>query len=234
VNTLLISAFTLSQLEQNDPAIAPEIHAAFGSPVVLATAPAPGQELYITDANAPGPRSGAVMYDPEDWLETPASQQAHPVKFIKALATEVHAAGGTLNIAPAPDLETSVSWDPSVWPSLLVANVLLPAAPYVDAVTLQWQRYEANPVTFDALVDSAVAQLHAVNPHLSIYIDMSSNPAWHVSNANLVAEYEHISGEVNGIWFTTPSGVGLAQASYFFEHVGLVGIDSTVDAGHHV
>jgi hypothetical protein len=234
LSELLISAFTLKYLEQNDPAIMPEINAAFGSLEVLASAPAPGQALYLTDANAPGPKTGSVMYDPEHWLETPLSQQAHTVKFIKQLASEVHAAGGTLNIAPAPDLETNVSFDPSTWPSMLMQNVILPAAPYVDAVTLQFQRYEANPVTFDALVDTAVAELHAVNPHLQIFVDMSSNPAWHVSNANLVAEFQHIAHETDGVWFTTPSGTGLAQAEYLFQHIDVVGIDGMAGMGNYV
>jgi hypothetical protein len=245
VSTLLISNATLQYLQQNDANINGEINAAFGAVDVLSTNPPynypalhNSNTLYVTNANSaydPDPTGlGAVMYDPEAWSQTPLAQQNNPVAYIEKLANQLHQVDATLNITPAPDLESSITPDTSQWPALLLQNVLLPSAPYVDAITLQFQRYEADPATFESLVANAVTALHEVNPHLQIYEDVSSAAVWGVSNANLVAEVQHIAPIVSGIWFTTPSGSDLSPAEYLFDHLAPTTIVGVADHHHAI
>jgi hypothetical protein len=170
------------------------------------------------------PANVQVMYDIEGWTQTPVAEQQNPVGSIQAFAALAHSLGQTVMVTPQPTLMGISDANQANWPAEMIANVLLPAAPYVDSVALQFQRFESNTITYANQVKTTVTQLRRANVKLKIFAVLSGAAVWNTSGQTLVADWNSVSGVVDGLWYNPYNAQGGSPAEaatdvYFFQQL---------------
>jgi hypothetical protein len=121
-----------------------------------------------------------VMYDPEDWSQTPVAEQQDPTKYMGLFGKLAHARGLKVIMAPALDLG-------SVTGSLLPrksgesidkwyvrVNIAGAAAAAGNVYILQDESNTTNLAEYDSLFNSAKAQAQAAHPTTSVYSEVST------------------------------------------------------------
>jgi hypothetical protein len=111
-----------------------------------------------------------VMYDPEDWAQTPVNEQHDPVKYMKLFGQLAHAHGLKVVEAPAMDVcsvtgtnyprlsgETCSQWFSRV-------NIAGAAATDADLYVLQDESNTTNLSAYDSLYTSSAAKGWASRP----------------------------------------------------------------------
>jgi hypothetical protein len=163
-----------------------------------------------------------VMYDPEDWSQTPVGEQKNPVKYMELFGQLAHAHGLKVVEAPAMDLcsvtgtnyprlsgETCSQWYTRV-------NIAGAAATNGDIFVLQDESNTTNLSQYVSLYTSAAAQASAANSAVAVYSEVSTANG---TAAQMTAATESISPD--GMYVAAPGAT--AQADQFFQNMQAAG-----------
>jgi hypothetical protein len=124
-----------------------------------------------------------VLYDPEEWPQTPAAEQLDPVKYLARFGQLAHAHGFKVIEAPGRDLG-NVARSGSACPELpgenldrwyIRCDIAGAAAAASDVYVLQNQVNTADLAEYDALFSSARRQALAANPQAIVDSELSTN-----------------------------------------------------------
>ncbi len=163
-----------------------------------------------------------VMYDPEDWSQTPVGEQQNPVKYMKLFGQLAHAHGLKVVEAPAMDLcsvsgtayprqsgETCAQWFTRV-------NIAGAGATDGNIFILQDESNTTNLSVYDSLYTSSVAQARAANSAISVYSEVSTANG---TAAQMTAAAKSISPD--GMYVAAPGAT--ATADQFFKSMKAAG-----------
>ena len=163
-----------------------------------------------------------VMYDPEDWAQTPVAEQQDPVTYMKQFNQLAHAHGLKVIEAPAMDLcsvsgtnyprlsgETCSAWFSRV-------NIAGAGATGGDIFVLQDESNTTNLSQYVSLYASAAAQARAANSAVSVYSEVSTANG---TAAQMTAATESISPD--GMYVAAPGAT--AQADQYFQTMQAAG-----------
>jgi hypothetical protein len=163
-----------------------------------------------------------VMYDPEDWAQTPVNEQQDPVKYMELFGQLAHAHGLKVVEAPAMDLcsvtgtnyprlsgETCSQWFSRV-------NIAGAGATDGDIFVLQDESNTSNLSQYVSLYNSAATQAHAANSGIKVYSEVSTANG---TAAQMTAAAESISPD--GMYVAAPGAT--AQADQFFQNMQAAG-----------
>jgi hypothetical protein len=163
-----------------------------------------------------------VMYDPEDWSQTPVNEQQDPVEYMELFGQLAHAHGLKVIEAPAMDLcsvsgtsyprlsgETCSQWYNRV-------NIAGAAATDADLYVLQDESNTTNLSQYISLYNSASVQATAANSSVKVYSELSTSNG---TAAQMTAAAEAISP--TGFYVAAPSAT--AQADQFFQNMAAAG-----------
>jgi hypothetical protein len=163
-----------------------------------------------------------VMYDPEDWSQTPVGEQQNPTKYLKLFGQLAHAHGLKAVEAPAMDLcsvsgtllprqsgETCAQWFARV-------NIAGGAATDGDIFVLQDESNTTNLSIYDSLYTTAAGQARAANANVNVYSEVSTANG---TVAQMIAAAKSISPD--GMYVAAPGAT--AQADQFFTSMKAAG-----------
>jgi hypothetical protein len=163
-----------------------------------------------------------VMYDPEDWSQTPVNEQQDPVKYMELFGQLAHAHGLKVVEAPAMDLcsvtgtnyprlsgETCSQWFSRV-------NIAGAGATNGDIFVLQDESNTTNLSQYVSLYNSSATQAHAANSGIAVYSEVSTANG---TAAQMTAATESISPD--GMYVAAPGAT--AQADQFFQNMQAAG-----------
>ena len=163
-----------------------------------------------------------VMYDPEDWSQTPVGEQQNPVKYMELFGQLAHAHGLKVVEAPAMDLcsvsgtllprnsgETCAQWFARV-------NIAGGAAADGNIFVLQDESNTGNLSVYDSLYTTAAAEAHSANSAVSVYSEVSTANG---TVAQMTAAAKSISPD--GMYVAAPGAV--PEADQFFKSMKAAG-----------
>jgi hypothetical protein len=163
-----------------------------------------------------------VMYDPEDWSQTPVNEQQDPITYMELFGQLAHAHGLKVIEAPAMDLcsvsgtayprlsgETCSQWYDRV-------NIAGAAATDGDIYVLQDESNTTNLSQYDSLYASSAAQAQAANPSVKVYSELSTANG---TADQMTAAAQSISPA--GFYVAAPGAT--AQADQFFLNMKAAG-----------
>jgi hypothetical protein len=163
-----------------------------------------------------------VMYDPEDWSQTPVNEQQDPVEYMELFGQLAHAHGLKVVEAPAMDLcsvsgtnyprlsgETCSQWFGRV-------NIAGAAASNGDIFVLQDESNTTNLSQYVSLFSTAAAQARSANSGVKVYSEVSTSNG---TAAQMTAAAQSISPD--GFYVAAPGAT--AQADQFFQSMEAAG-----------
>jgi hypothetical protein len=163
-----------------------------------------------------------VMYDPEDWSQTPVNEQQDPVKYMELFGQLAHAHGLKVIEAPAMDLcsvsgtnyprlsgETCSAWFSRV-------NIAGAAATGGDIFVLQDESNTTNLSQYDSLYATTSAQARSANSGVKVYSEVSTANG---TAAQMASATQSISPD--GMYVAAPSAT--AQADQYFQTMQAAG-----------
>ena len=167
------------------------------------------QSITVTDLRSAGFRRGAdaVLYDVEDWAQTPKAQQQNPAEFESQGYRLARASGVVFIVAPAMDLVRVLDPDGAgtVAQRFLSLDLVGQAARNADIVDIQAQGLEGS-AQYTAFVTAAARQARAANPNVKVLAGLSTNPSGRtIGAAVLTQDANSVRGVVDGYWLNIPS-----------------------------
>jgi hypothetical protein len=153
-----------------------------------------------------------IMYDNENWPQTPRNEQQQPLLYEQKFADLAHAHGYKVMLAPAQNLLpgfSSVAYqDGTSYAQAYVTYFTPTTARYADAWDIQAQPYEAANFrasnAYANLVETAAAAARAVNPKLVVFTGLSAGLT--TSAAELYQDWNSARSAVAGFWLAPQSG----------------------------
>jgi hypothetical protein len=124
-----------------------------------------------------------VLYDPEEWPQTPVAEQLSPARYLTRFGELAHAHGYQVIEAPGRDLG-NVARAGSSCPKLpgenldrwyIRCDIAGTAAAASDVYVLQDQVNTTNPAEYDALFNAARKQALAAGPQALVDSELSTN-----------------------------------------------------------
>jgi hypothetical protein len=164
-----------------------------------------------------------VLYDPEDWSQTPLNEQQDPRTYLRLFAQLAHAHGYQIIEAPARNLGLVAG---SACPKLSTetldqwyvrCNVAGMAATYSDIYLLQDEANTANLNEYDWLFSQARAQALIANPLITMDSEVSTNFG---TAAQMTAAAQSVNAD--GFYVGIPDGA-INQATQFFQNMKAAG-----------
>jgi hypothetical protein len=149
----------------------------------------------------------AVLYDPEAWAFTPASEQRAPAHAAATAARLAHEHGLKLIVAPALNLTTVQpgGGQGPRWQRFLDLHLAADMAKAADFIELQAQSLERSAATYAEFIRQAAAQARAAHPGVTVLAGLSTNPPGPlVSSRQLEAAVAATRQTVNGYWLNIP------------------------------
>lgn len=152
-----------------------------------------------------------LMYDNEQWPNTPAGEQADPVRYEQLFAWLAHRNGYKVILAPAQDLvpgfdKAGFRSGKPAWPSYLSVGLAAASARVADIYEIQAQPYEIGVYrsghAYASFVAAAATQARAANPGIVIYAGLSTQRV--SSAAQLLQDYQATRDLVDGYWLNIP------------------------------
>ncbi len=148
-----------------------------------------------------------LMYDNEQWPNTPADEQADPVRYEQLFARLAHRHGYKVILAPAQDLvpgfdKNGFRSGKPAWPSYLSLGLAATSARVADIYEIQAQPYEIGVYRSSHAYASFVAAAAAP--------------------AQLLQDYQATRGLVDGYWLNIPrhnQPGPVALANQFFRNL---------------
>ena len=159
------------------------------------------------DNGAIGPDVGAILYDNEHWTFTPLEEQRGVADFTRRAAELVHAHHLLFIATPAVNLARVLGGGGGErrYESFLQLGVIGSSARYADAVDIQAQGAERNVGMFADFVQRAAAQAREANPHVLVFVGISTNPSGQrVSADDVMRAVTATQADVDGYWFNVP------------------------------
>lgn len=159
-----------------------------------------------------------VLYDPEEWPQTPAAEQLNPGKYLTQFGQLAHAHGFKVIEAPGRDLGNVAragSWCPELprenldqW--YIRCDVAGTAAAVADVYVLQDQVNTTNVTEYDSLFAAARKQALAANPQVIADSELSTN---HGTASQMAAAAKSVNADGFYVSITSPA---IGQADQFF------------------
>lgn len=149
----------------------------------------------------------AVLYDPEAWPFTPASEQRDPVRAAAQAARLAHAHGLQIIIAPGLSLMRVLApgGAPPRWRQFLGLRLAAGVARVADIIDLQAQSLERDTAAYALFVRTAAAQARAANSRVIVLSGLSTNPPGApVASQQLAAVIRASRPDVGGYWLNIP------------------------------
>jgi hypothetical protein len=128
----------------------------------------------------------AVLYDNERWSLTPSVEQRDPAHYEALVSHLLHQHGLIYIATPSPDLTLVFHRHTDTFSNYLHEGLAATAARYADVLDLQAQVRENQLPVYRAFVQTAIAQAHAANPHVTVLVGIRTNPG----PAAMYAAYE--------------------------------------------
>lgn len=163
----------------------------------------------------------AVVYDPEKWSYTPIGEQLHPRRAMRAFAALARAAHLRVVEAPARDLVTVPgarcvrAHQETVDAAYLRCGLVRVAAEVSDAVDVQAQADQPNPLQYARVVDAAATQARRSNPSVVVLSGLTTMRQGDTAE-NMLADAIAVRAVVNGYWLnmhgTDPAELDMATA----------------------
>jgi hypothetical protein len=162
------------------------------------------------------PAFGWVMYDPEDWANTPVDEQQDPGKYLKLFGQLAHANGYKVIEAPARDLgnvdtacpkesgETLDKW-------YIRCGIAGEAAVDSDIVLVQTQVDTTTLASYDWLFSNAADQISRNNPACGAYAEVSTS---YGTAAQMAAAAQSVTADG---FYVSVSDSTIPQADQFLE-----------------
>ncbi len=163
-----------------------------------------------------------VMYDPEDWAQTPAAEQDNPLLYMKLFGQLAHTHGLKAIEAPAIDLcsvtatkyprqpgENCTHWYTRV-------NIAAAAATDADIFVLQDESNLTNLAIYDSMYNTTATQARTANPAIKVYSEVSTANG---TPTQMAAAARSISPD--GMYVAAPGAT--TQASQFFHTMKTAG-----------
>ncbi len=146
-----------------------------------------------------------VLYDPESWSQTPASDQANPVAAAKACYQAAHAAGHRIWQAPATDLAAKLNPQAANQYDAYTALGWGGAfAPYADGISIQGQGLDADPATWAAFTLPQAAAALKANSKVIVASGISSSRGG--TPSDWVQCYDAAKATIPGMWANVSNG----------------------------
>lgn len=152
----------------------------------------------------------AVIYDPEHWSFTPAAEQRDPAGSARAFVKAARAHALVPILAPGLDLaevlspragSTAGGYLSARLPAEM-AQALLGGTGYID---IQAQSLERSTSAYSALIETALTQIHTVDPAATVLAGLSTNPPGGAVGADqLLAAVNSTASLVAGYWLNVP------------------------------
>ena len=164
----------------------------------------------------------AVLYDCEDWSQTPSAQYTNPVSSYQAAKASATAIGLPVIATPGTDLAAAIAPGQSPqWQAILNAGLPGKIAATLsagDIFEIQAQSLQADPTgAYLSYVQGAVAQIQAANPNLVILAGVTTYDTAQAASASLSelnAAAAAVSSLVAGFWVNVPSDPTLGAPNY--------------------
>jgi hypothetical protein len=154
------------------------------------------------------PGTGAVMYDSEDWAQTPAVQQHDPATYYQRAADAAHAAGLLLIAAPATNLAYVLAPNAprnQKYDEYLLLGIPAAVAQDADVYVAQAQGLQADTPAYASFVQAAASQASSANPNVEILSGLSTNPNGVTQTASQMLHAAAASTPyVSGWWLNDP------------------------------
>lgn len=172
-----------------------------------------------------GPNYKWVLYDPEEWPQTPVGEQLNPVKYLTQFGQLAHAHGYKVIEAPGRDLG-NVAGSGSACPKLpsedlnqwyVRCDIAGAAAAACDVYVLQDQVNTTNLAAYDSLFASARQQALAANPQAVVDAELSTN---YGTASQMAAAAKSVSADGFYVSITHPA---IGQADQFFRMMRAAG-----------
>jgi hypothetical protein len=157
-----------------------------------------------------------ACYDTEngqDW-PTPKDELADPTAQIIAAAKAAHAAGLKFIVEPGFELITGrgtrrVNGKLELTEKQVSQVRLKEVAPHLDAVSLQLQRAQDDPVFYRDLAKRYFEEVHAANPKAIVFVQITSREkkkGQKLSPTELMTSIRAVADLVDGIWIHFDQG----------------------------
>jgi hypothetical protein len=159
-----------------------------------------------------------VMYDPENWAQTPLNEQQDPIKYMQLFGQLAHAHGLKVTDVPARDLSSASG---SLYPRLkgettdqwfVRVNLAGAAAAYGDTFILQDEANETNISEYDWLFNQVKAEALAANPGIRVFSEVSTSNG---TPDQMAAAAQSMSPD--GFYVAAPGAI--PQATQFFQEM---------------
>jgi hypothetical protein len=159
-----------------------------------------------------------VLYDPEEWPQTPLAEQLSPAKYLTQFGQLAHSRGYKVIEAPGRDLG-NVARAGSSCPELpgenldqwyIRCDIAGTAAAVSDVYVLQDQVNTANITEYDALFAAARKQALAANPQVIVDSELSTN---YGTASQMAAAAKSVTADGFYVSITHPA---LGKADQFF------------------
>jgi hypothetical protein len=159
-----------------------------------------------------------VLYDPEEWPQTPAAEQLDPVRYLAQFGRLAHAHGYQVIEAPGRDLG-NVARSGSACPELpgenldrwyIRCDIAGAAAAASDVYVLQNQVNTTKLAEYDSLFSSARRQALAANPQIKVDSELSTN---YGTASQMAAAAKSVNADGFYVSITHPA---IGQAGRFF------------------
>jgi len=159
-----------------------------------------------------------VLYDPEEWPQTPVAEQLNPDKYLTQFGQLAHAHGYKVVEAPGRDLG-NVARSGSACPELpgenldqwyIRCHIAGTAAAVSDVYVLQDQVNTTNLIEYDALFAAARKQALAANPQVIVDSELSTN---YGTASQMAAAAKSVNADGFYVSITHPA---IGQADRFF------------------
>jgi len=160
-----------------------------------------------------------VLYDPEEWPQTPVAEQLNPSKYLTQFGQLAHAHGYKVIEAPARDLG-NVARSGSACPELagedldhwyIRCDIAGTAAAASDVVVVQDQVNTTNPAEYASLFNNARQQALAANPQVIADSELSTN---YGRAGQMAAAAKSVNADGFYVSITSPA---IGQADQFFK-----------------
>ena len=127
-----------------------------------------------------------VIYNPEHWENTPATEQQNLAATVQKAADYLHARDIRLFLAPD---------------RRYVDEALEDIALYADALMLQGQRIQDNPELFGSWMKEKIATARKINPDILIYVQVGANQG---TPDEMLRAVQTVADQIDGIaiWST--------------------------------
>lgn len=216
----IVTGSKMNQLRRRDPSLASHffnqqssyaIGNEFGRqnqvPTGFAATPTLKYESYArfradVERRAIDPSVKAVIYDPENWSDTPYPEKRDPKTYLRRFSQLARRHGYYVITTPARDLVTVPQAScrkrggESMGAAFIRCGIAAAAAQYAHAYKVQAQVYENAPATYRWFVTRAGRQARAANRAVVLLSNLATSPAGYVATPEMLWQAHNAVADV--------------------------------------